>query len=318
MARYDGNDLKLIGNQYVYSASVRPTMQRRDYINSTGLDWVGVGYNVFASNLIANGQSVFSKVEVTSPTGKVYTLLPVPGNSYMAIAINGVVTSPTSVVFLNGKFLSGSANDPRTLEPTLFADPTVFTDDQIVQIPNQGVWRMEFFHVNQNTANVVQNYRTESRPLTASEANTRTPFSPLTAGMRANLVARTASNANGVLVYGAPSATAPNVFDFSDNGADGWTVPATATAPTLASTFGRGPLINNVRTSFNDDLSIISTARKGTISCTPQSAGDPHCDTSTGVTQYAQNAYVSTLQLTSRTREQMDVFTCYALYKPAQ
>ncbi|MDM0026552.1 carboxypeptidase regulatory-like domain-containing protein [Variovorax saccharolyticus] len=318
VARYEGDELKLIGNQYIYSASVRPQMSRREYLNSTGIDWVGVGYNVFANNLIANGQAVFSKVEVTSPTGKVYTLLPVPGNSYLAIAIDGVVTSPTSVVLLNGKFLNGGAGDPRTLEPTQFVDSTVLTDDEIIKIPNQGVWRMEFFHVNQSTANVVQSYRTESRPLTAGEANARSPFVSLTSGMRALLIQRTSANVNGLFVYGAPSASAPNVFDFSNNATDAWTVPATAVGPTLVTVFGRGPLINNVRTNFNDELSIASTVRTATINCTPQSASDPHCDTATGVTQYAQNSFVSTLQLLSRTREQMDAFSLWALYKPAQ
>ncbi|MBO9512753.1 MAG: carboxypeptidase regulatory-like domain-containing protein [Variovorax sp.] len=320
VARYEGDALKLIGNQYAYNANVTPSMARRAYLNASGIDWIGVGYNLFVSNRVSGGAPVFAKVEVTSPAGKVYTLLPAAGNSYLGVAdANGALSAVTSTVLLNGKSIGASGGrDPRTLEPTLFVDPTVWTDDQIRQLNNQGVWRMEFFHADTAVPNVVQSYRTSSRPLTADEASHKSPFSDITPGMRARLVAATSANASGVYVFGAPSAGSPNVFAFSDGGQPAWAVPSTATGPTLFSVFGRGPLVNNVRASFNDDVSIASTARTATATCTIQSAGDTHCDTTTGTTQYALNAYVSTLQLYVRSQEQMEVFSLFALYKPAQ
>lgn len=318
VVRYEGATLKVIGNQYVYNASVRPSVSQREYVNATGIDWIGVGYNIFVANRTASGASVFSKVEVTSPSGTLYTLKPAPGNSYLGIAdANGAVTTTTSTLLLNGTFNSGSTADPRSIEPGLFVSPTVWTDEQIGKLTNQGVWRMEFFHVDASVANVVQSYRTGSRPLTAGEARTRSPFAALTPGMRARLIALTAPNPSGLFLFGAPSATTPNVFSFSDGGQPAWSFPSTAVGPTLFSVFGRSPLVNNVRTSFNDDVSMASTARTATTICSIQSVGDTHCDTSTGVTQYARNSYISTLQLVGRTQEQMEVFSSWALYKPA-
>jgi len=317
VARYEGGALKLIGNQYVYNASIRPAMAQREYVNASGIDWVGVGYNLFVSNQTANGASVFSKVLITSPAGKAYTMLPSPGSSYLGIAdANGQIPTVTGLLFLNGMFNgSGASGDPRSIEPGLFVDPTVWTDAQISVLNNQSVWTMEFFHVDTTKANVVQTYRTDNRPLTSGEARTRGPFSDLTPGMRTRLVSQTV--ANGVYVFGAPSATTPNVFDFSDGGQPAWSVPSTATGPTLFSAFGRSPLVNNVRIAFNDDTTLASTTRSVTSNCTIQTSGDPHCDTTTGVTQYAQNSYISTLQLFVHNQDQMDVFSLFALYRVA-
>lgn len=174
---------------------------------------------------------------------------------------------------------------------------------------------MEFFHMDTSVPNVVQSYRTDNRPLTSAEAKSRSPFSDLTPGMRVRLITLTAPNTSGVYVFGAPSATSPNVFDFSDGGQAAWTVPSTAVGPNLFSVFGAGPLLNNVRVGFNDDASIVSTARIATAVCSIQGSADTHCDTTTGVTQYALNTYVTSLQLYGRSQDQMEVFSQFALYK---
>jgi len=75
--------------------------------------------------------------------------------------------------------------------------------------------------------------------------------------------------------------------------------------------------VNNVRIAFNDDTTLASTTRSVTSNCTIQTSGDPHCDTTTGVTQYAQNSYISTLQLFVHNQDQMDVFSFFALYRVA-
>lgn len=319
VARYEGGALKLIGNQYAYNASVRPSLSRREYVNAAGLDWIGVGYNIFVANRIAGGSPVFSRVEVTSPAGKVYTLRPVPGNSYLGIVnANGTLQFATSSLLLNGSGINGSTANPRAYEPGNFVDPTLWTDAQIQALANQGVWRMEFFHVDTAVPNVVQSYRTDNRPLTVGEANIRSPFSDLTPGMKARIVAATSSVASGVYVFGAPSATTPNVFAFSDGGQPAWSVPSTAAGPTLFSVFGSGPLVNGVRAGFNDDVTFASTARTATATCSIQSVGDTHCDTTTGVTQYALNSYLTLLQLYVRSQDGMEVFSQFPLYKPAQ
>lgn len=318
VARYEGEALKIVGNQYAYSASVTPSVSRRDYLNAPGNEWIGAGYNIFVANRIANGQPVFSRVDVTAPTGRLYRLLPDAGSSFLAIANEAGSTSTlTSTLLLNGKYIDGRPADPRLLEPALFVDSTVWSDAQIQKLNDTRVWKMEFFHADPAVANVIQYYATVKRPLVAAEALQKPPHVTLTAGMRARLIERTAANANGLYVFGAPNAAIPNVFDLSVGGQPAWEVPSTANAPTLLSVFGRGPLVNAVRPSFNDDVSVTPAQRSATVLCSTQSASDNHCDASTGTLQYALNSYISTLQLYGRSSQQTDIFSQFVLFKPA-
>ena len=173
---------------------------------------------------------------------------------------------------------------------------------------------MEFFHANTATPNVIQSYRTHKRALTPSEAREK-PYAELTPAMRTQLVAQT--SATRMFTFGPPSASAPNHLNFSAAGQAAWSVPGNAVAPTLLSIFGRAPTVSGVLgTRFNDDATLASTARTALIVCTPQSVNDPHCDTSTGITQYAQGSNFNTAQLFGRDSTQSEVFSTTAFYVP--
>lgn len=301
-----GGVLKAIGNQYVYNASVTAFVQERDYINQPAYTWRGTGYDVFIGNRVnASGNPVFSKVVVTLPNQTTLDYVPTAGLSYLVArrATDGFV-SGTSVVRLAAGFRTAStAGNPATLEPQLFSLPTQLTDAEIAALGDQSVWRLEFFHADTSQPNVVQTYRTVSRPFTVLEAAAR-PLAELTPTMRSEFIATTAVAER--LLFGPVSASNPNVVNVAASGnQDAWTVPLGATAPTTVTVFGR-QLVGGVQgTLFNDSATVASTARKARVACLPQTASDTHCDSTTGVVQYAANSRIQTVQLSGTSTRQV-------------
>ena len=298
VVRNVGGTIKAIGNQYIYNASVTAFVQERDYINQPAYTWRGTGYDVFIGNRVdAQGQPVFAKVVVTLPNQTTLDFLPTSGLSYLVAkrAADGFV-STTSVVRLAGGFRDkATPGNPAALEPNLFLLPAQIDDGAINAIGDQSVWRMEFFHADASLPNVVQSYRTVSRPFTLAEAETKA-FAELAPTMRSEYVAATSAALR--LQFGPASAAQPNVVNVATAAnQDAWTVPFGATAPTLVTVFGR-PVVNGVQGAlFNDAVSIASTARKAQVTCLPQTSADPHCDASTGVLQFAPTTRINTVQL---------------------
>ncbi|MCX7231801.1 MAG: carboxypeptidase regulatory-like domain-containing protein [Burkholderiales bacterium] len=313
-ARLEGGKLKMIGNQYVYSAGVRPIVQRREHINTPAASNLSVGYNVQIANRVdGSGNPVFSKVEVTTPRGNKLTYLPSTGLSYMVLAKQDGSASATPVIRLAGKML-----DPaRTVHPAdvdtalFFADRTVYTEEVIRAIPDQSVWKMEFFHVNPATPNVVQAYRTVSRSMTLAEAS-QVKFAQPLAAMKDAL--KLESGATGSVSFtDTPSAGNPAyAYIEPDGGGAFWTVPAGAPAPTSVTIFGRAPS-NGAR--FNDSVSVPPSARKATIRCSAQTAGDAHCAAAPYRDQYAVGSSANLLELWARDGRQMEYSSMTALYK---
>lgn len=317
VARPVGGVLKLIGNQYVYSASVRPSVEDREFINSPAFDYVATGYNLFVANINdSGGNPLFAKVLVTAPDGQVYTLKPTVGNSYLGLTNSaGVLVSVTSILRLAAQYRnSATAGNPADREASLFLAPAQLIDAQLVALRDEGVWSMEFFHVDPTKANVLQSYRTLTRAPTRGET-LQLKFLALTPEARSTLVSLTSVSKS--LAFGAPpSATVPNVFDFSIGGQAAWSVPEGSVPAINFSIYGRAPTVAGVLGArFDDGTGLASQARTAKVFCTPQSVGDPHCDTATtGVLQYAQGTNFNYMQLSSRSRDQLELFKGIALY----
>ena len=294
-ARSAGGTLKLVGNGYDYAASVRAYAQDREFLNQEQASYWSTGYDInIANRLDGNGDPVFAKVEVTTPRGNVLTFKPNGGRSALSIVYPNGTLSGTSVLRLAGKFKdAATAGLPSALSEGLVWASPAFSDEDIRAIPEQGVWRLEFFHVDTGKANVVQSYRTVSRAATIAELQA-TPLAELTAAAKTEI--RNESAATGLITFGAPSTTEPNIADLTTSGGgDFWTVPAGAAPPTSVTLFGRSPAPGRV--PYDDAVNVASSARKATIRCTPQGNADPHCDNSTGIVQYAEGTDVTSLQL---------------------
>ncbi|MEB0056335.1 carboxypeptidase regulatory-like domain-containing protein [Variovorax sp. LG9.2] len=316
VARSVGGVLKLIGNQYVYSASVRPSVEDREFINSPAFDYVATGYNLFVANINdSGGNPLFAKVLVTAPDGQVYTLKPTVGNSYLGLTNSvGVLVSVTSILRLAAQYRnSATTGNPADKEASLFLGPAQLNDAQLVALRDEGVWSMEFFHVDTTKANVMQSYRTLKRAPTRGET-LQLKFLALTPEARSTLVSITSVSKS--LTFGAPSATVPNVFDFSIAGQPAWSVPEGSVPAINFTIFGRAPTVGGVAGArFDDGAGLASQARTAKVFCTPQSIGDPHCDTATtGVLQYAQGTSFNYMQLNSRSRDQLELFKGIAFY----
>ena len=295
-ARKVGGALKLVGNGYQYAASVRAYAQDREFINQEQANYLSTGYDININNRVdGSGNPVFAKVVVTTPRSNTLTFVPNGGRSALSILqANGSVSS-TNVLRLAGKFKSASTTGlPSAMSENLVWASPAFSEEDLRAIPEQGVWRLEFFHADTSLPNVVQTYRTTSRAPTLAEMQA-TPMPDLTAVAKAEL--RADSAATGFLVFdGAPSASDPNIAQLdTDGGGDFWMVPAGATAPTSVTLFGRSPAPGRV--PYDDAVNVPSTARKTVITCSAVSLTDPHCDRSTSVVQYANGTDVTSLQL---------------------
>lgn len=316
VARNAGGVLKLVGNQYVYNARVRAWLADREFLNQPAADYLSTGYNVWIANQVEAGSPIFDKVLVTAPNGEVITYRPQAGRSELSAVKGDGTLSNSSVVTLAAKFKQASAGSPADYDTgTDFASPA-YTDEQIKAIPEQGVWRMEFFHVDSSRPNVVQSYRTISRAATLAEA-ALVPLPQLTADAAAEL--RAASATYGVMVFGPPSASSPNVADLSTaGGGNFWTVPEGATSPTTISVYGRAPDPDGTGplrgANFDDRVNVSSSARKALIQCSTLSVADVHCDSSTGVAQYAQGSTISTIELWALAARGMEISKLPALY----
>ena len=318
VARNINNVLKLIGNQYLYDMRVNPLLQEREFINQPASTYQSVGYNVFISNLQSGGTPLFSKVLVTAPNGNTLTFLPNGGRSGLTIVKGDGTLSSSGVIRLAARFTDPTTTGTPSQFDTglIFASPA-FSDDQIRTIPEQGVWKGEFFHADISKANVVQFHRTIARAPTLAEAGL-VPLASLTATARAEAQASTATA--GHFTFGAPSSTNPNRVDLSTtNGGDFWAVPVGAIAPTSVTAFGRSPSVPNgtggftLGAQYDDGAGVAPSARKALIFCSRLGTSDLHCDT-TDPTQYAQNSTVNSVELFATSPRFIQLSKMNALY----
>ena len=319
LARNVGGRLKIVGNGNAYGAAVRAFAQHRDAINSPAFSNFSTGYYVDLPNLVdAKGNSLFAQVRVTTPDGSVLTYAPQAGLSYLTI-VNPATGLPTSsaTVRLRGEYESAdTVGNPADKESSLYFVSPQFSDQQIAALGNQGIWTMEFFHADPAKANVTQTHRPLSRALTIGELR-RQPMVRLSEALRAALVARSASN-DGIK-FGAPAGTNANVLDIrAPDGGDGWVVPDGALAPNSLTDYGYAPsssvVPDQVGARFNDGVSLRSTQRAATISCSRQTLGDLHCDASSP-TQYAAGALVNAVQLRAISARQVEYAKLTSLAK---
>lgn len=298
--RNEGGSLKLVGDGHRYSAAVRPVSAHRDMINSPLFSAYTTGYGFLIANRVVNGVSIFRKVIVTMPSGDTMTLIPQPGLSILVTTkADGVTPLLNNGIVLRGQYENPSA--PGNLadrEPGIGIVSPQLSDQQIAQLKDQSLWKLEFVHVDANTPNVTQYERTLSRAETLAEIR-HAGFIDLTPAMRTKLTAATATD--GGLLFGAPSQANPNMLDLSAPGnADAWTVPDGAVALSTLTVYGSAPQVNNLAGgSFNDSVALSSTMRKAVVRCMPDAVGDNHCDGSAGL-QYAQGTKIRFLSMEGR------------------
>jgi hypothetical protein len=316
--REQGGVLKAVGNQYRYDASIRPFAAEREFPLQPQFTWLGSGYAPAIRNAVdpASGLPLFREAQVTAPDGRQSIYRPLSGRSLLAIIDSGGLQRVNTVQFHAAVFKDAStAGHPAAKDGAsgAFFTDVQLTDEQILQLPDHGVWTIRWVHADPAVADVVQTYRTLRRAPTIGELREMT-FAELSAGFKAELLSRSDVAAGNAIIFGAPSATQPNVLTLATlAGGDAWVIPEGAAAPTSITAFGWRAGTG----SFNDGLTIPTTARRATINCTTQAAADLHCDSSTGVLQYAEGSRVDALELWATDSRQLSRQRQVNLYRLA-
>lgn len=301
--KLDNNKLRQYGNQYDYDTGVRPFVQDREFVNQLASNYLSTGYVLNITNKVdGSGNSIFTKVVVTSPGNRVFTLKPTSGMSYLGLVNSVPTTLGTNFVRIgyaptdsNATAWTSSANVSGSEASRLFFAPTKWSDADIAAIPNQGSWKFEIYLAsNPSSIATTQWARTIARAPTIAELR-KLKFAALTSTQRTEILTNTASTHWYVM-------DGTGIADISDsNGNNAWTVPDGALAPTKATIYGNAPYTNSTwGNSFNDFTTFLGTTRKASISCSRQSNSDAHCaaGVSVGSTgNYASGTRITELQL---------------------
>ena len=289
--------LKQAGNQYDHDASVSSFVQDREFINDSSASYLSTGYNLTVSDKVVGDVSIYKQVTVTSPKGKQLFLKPTLGCSNLGL-FNGSKVTCTSFVRLNYgyKDVSKTGDIPALERNILFFVPleTKYSDADLAAIPDQGTWTFKIEFADSTKAAVTQLHRTLSRAPTLGELR-KTVFADLTSKAKTDVVSDT--KASGAYVFGSGEDAD---LSFAD-GADYWTVPDGAIAPTNIKIYGRAPTVNNVLGNpFDDATNVLTSARSTLIKCSRLSVSDTHCSADVAVGKsgfYAAGARATDLQL---------------------
>lgn len=317
-ARQQGGQLKVVGNRYAYEATVRPFAADREFPLQPQFSWFGSGYSPAIQNRIdpLTQLPIFKEAYVTAPDGRRSTYRPLSGRSLLGVVTGDGHQRVNVVQFMAAQFQAATtAGTPAAKDGgagAFFLDPQR-SDEQMLALPDQGVWTIEWVHADETRANVTQIYRTLTRAPTIGEIR-HMKFAQLSEAFKAELVAREDVATTGALRFGEPSADQPSRVTLATAASgDGWTVPEGAAEPTSVAVFGVGP--NSA--SFNDGNTVALADRHASISCSAQSLGDLHCDTSTGVTQFAAGSRVDAIELWTRNARQLSLQKQVNLYRLA-
>lgn len=308
-----GGTLKLIGNQYAYSAAVRPFTEDREFLNTPQFSYYNTGYNVRVNNITdSSGNPIFRKVVATTPWGTQLTLLPAPGQLLLAISPDGTTLTGTSILRLGAGYRDTTlvADPPWVKDSGAAVAAGMLTDTQIAQLNDQGLWTFEFFFTDTSKANVIQRSRTLARPHTVAEVR-QLSFASFMPDLLADLVAESAAT-------GSIRFAVPEVAEIGDASSPGWAVPALAVAPSSVGLFGRAPFGSTTAgvsgNRYDDFANVSATARYTTVFCSPQTASDKHCDAGSPGS-YAAGSTVNMLELWGLNSRLGEVSKKAALYK---
>lgn len=316
--RRQGGQLKAVGNQYRYEATVRALTANREFPAQPQYSWMSSGYGVLIRNAVdpQTRALLFREARVTAPDGRVTVFRPLPGTTNLTIVhASGRHTTNT------GLHLAAAFHDPATPgHPAqkdgnggaTFVEPQL-DDSALRALPDQGVWSIEWLHADDSQPNLVQTYRTISRAPTLGEVRQR-KWVDLTANFKAELMAREDVAKQYRVAFGAPSVEKPNQPTFATaSGGDAWQVAEGALAPRSLSVVG----VAANGGAFSNGVALMPNDRQGAIPCRTVSATDFHCDNSLGVVQFAEGSRFSYFDLSVVTARQLNVSRQWGLYRLA-
>ena len=272
--------LQTPGNGNDFNVLVAPWVQTREYLNAPGFSYHSTAYSI---NITKTAN--VAKVLVTTPFDRVLDFGVNPGTPYMTIKVNGVPSGTPNLRLATAWTDIAKAGNPMDkLSQGLVVTNPQLTDDQIRALPDQSVWKLEFFDAGGNSLGI-QNHRTLSRAVTMAELR-QIKMADFTPALRDEI--KSGSTAGYIQMDSAPD----NIVDLSAEGEkDGWTVPAGAVAPGTVTVMGGG--------GFQDSINVSQSTRKVIVPCSSDNANDQHCDMSVP-TAYRAGTRLTAFELVAR------------------
>jgi hypothetical protein len=321
-----GDKLVLIGNQKIYNATVKAYVQYRDYVNDPTYSHYATGYDIsIANHKDGSNNPLFSQVVVTTPRGSTLTYKPKAGLSFLGLVKNGNTLS-TSIIRLNAKYVDPTrttghpATDLEGLPYATFGSDTGgrLTDAEIAAIPDQGVWKFDFYLAsNPSVIGSTSYFKTITRARTLAEIG-QMKFANLTSDFRTELATNTAATSG--VVFGTPTASLISMSDQCDGeviclgsaSSPAWTVPDGAVAPTGVNAYGSMPSVTNpLSWTWDDPKYVKSNARSALVYC---NGNDGHCD-NTYPQQYKGGTTLRGFQLAGYNSRLVQIGRMFILYK---
>jgi hypothetical protein len=347
--------LKLYGNQYRYSMSVRPIVLKQTYIrpDSGHMDNLRVGYNLLVPNLQSAGLPVFDRVEVEAPVGlersvtrDVFVLRPVVGFSNLRMTGQFLDSRTSNVVWMGGGWVNPTAaantettSGARVTHPietdgggaVWINDPQGrgWSDDRLERLSNKSVWTFRYF-LRGNTSNVPdaeQSMTTISRAPSISEARQQrfAEFTPSTVDWMRSMSMDPRFNHFWMSVRpnltGSGSGALPT--DEPPAIALRWSRPIGAVAPTSVNAFGRTTTTYTIpweqRTAFDRLKAVGSTQASTTLECLTANATlrAVLCHNSGQSDRFSNMTDITEFELWGKDARQVEYTHVYATYIPA-
>ena len=143
----ESHKLRAIGNQYAYSGSVTTNHTLTDFVNHREATYYASGYSLNVNNeLDASNKPIFDKVVVTSPRNDVFTLKVQPGSPTLRLVRADGSVSRTVNVRVASAFADANTNGtPPNTDTTVFFTSPQLTDAELEAVPDQGVWKFEYY-----------------------------------------------------------------------------------------------------------------------------------------------------------------------------
>jgi hypothetical protein len=314
VATLQDGKLKLSGNQYKFAGSVNAMGEFHSFIYTNALGYFSTGYNLKVP-LQSDGLSPVDKVEVTSPRGTTYTL--VPGTDAMVLPrLDGNFLPKTND---NGKLLpSGSAfvrlasgddtkpftgaSPARTLEHNVYSLKEDESAATIAAYPPRGVWTFAYFKTGVATPVATQTVRTKARAMTLSEIGNRIGNNGAFLFDRSSLaplLARQGTQSPGLTDLLLPLSGLPSTaytwepYILFKNMDKNLLLPVSIRVFGFISNPAQSP---DLAQDFSDFLSLTPTMRSATVPCT-NASNAVHCNAPGG---YAANVWLDGVQLLAR------------------
>jgi hypothetical protein len=347
--------LKLFGNQYRYSMSVRPIVSRQTYVRSDSrhMDNLRVGYNLLVPNLQSGGQPVFDRVEVMAPVGlersatrDVFILRPAVGFTNLRMTGHFLRTRTSNVVWLGGDWVdpaavarTETASGRRVVHPiqtdgsgaVWVNDPGErgWDDARLERLSHKSVWTFRYF-LRGNTGtepDAVQSMTTISRAPSVREIRQKpfAEFTPSTVDFLRDMSMDSRFEMFWLSVRPQAVATTPPILPTDEPPAIdlSWTVPPGAVAATSVNGYGRTTSSYSVpweqRTSFDRIQGVASTASQVTLTCENYAAPlrEVLChDGGRSSNRFSNMSAFSDFELWGRDARQVEYLHVYVTFAP--